>query len=249
MNFKSIKTKESIAMPLHTLITGGLQGIGKSIAELLHARGDRVSVFDIAPENDERVRALKQAGIDYHTVDVASVYSIKQGFDKLDGTIDILVNNAGITRDNLALRITEKEWDSVLEVNLKGAFFCAQQALKKMIRQSKSYIINISSVVGLHGNPGQVNYAASKAGIIGMTKTLAHEYAKRNILVNAIAPGFIQTPMTEKLSEHQREKALEHIALKRLGTPEDIAHLVAFLTSGNADYITGQVIEVAGGMR
>ena len=158
------------------------------------------------------------------------------------------MNNAGVTRDTLAIRMNESDWDAVLDVNLKGTFFCSQQALKRMIKQPKSYIINISSIVGIHGNAGQANYAASKAGIIALTKTLAQEYASRNVLVNAIAPGFIQTSMTDKLPESAKQMALDHIALKRFGQPDDVANLIDFLTSERADYITGQTIELTGGM-
>jgi len=231
-----------------SLITGGAQGIGKAIATKLLERGDAVTVFDCISPEDERVIALQNLGICYVQVDISSVSSIKNGFAQLDGPVDILVNNAGISRDMLAVRLSEADWDAVIDVNLKGAFFCAQQALKSMIRQEKSYIVNISSVVGIVGNPGQVNYAASKAGLIAVTKTLAKEYASRNVLVNAIAPGFIETKMTEKLPDKVKEAALEHIPLKRFGSPGDVANLVDFLTSGSADYITGQVIKLDGGM-
>ncbi|MCK4517454.1 3-oxoacyl-ACP reductase FabG [Candidatus Babeliales bacterium] len=242
----------------NSLVTGGVQGIGLAIAKTLVARGDNVFVFDYISPDDERVQALKNQGISYLQVDVSSVDSIKNGFEQLfagpgrrslgEGWLDILVNNAGITRDSLALRLSEQDWDAVLQVNLKGSFFCAQQALKRMIKQEKSYIINMASVVGLHGNPGQINYAASKAGVIAMTKTLAKEYAARNVLVNAVAPGFIQTKMTEKISESFQTQILEQIPLKRFGQSQDVANLVSFLTSGNADYLTGQVICLDGGM-
>ena len=241
-------------MLLNVLVTGGVQGIGRAIVDQLQARGDSLFVFDIVDTSNERVQKLQKQGVWYKKVDISFVESIKNGFAELNKTLetarlDVLVNNAGITRDAIALRLKEEDWDSVLDINLKGAFFCAQHALKKMIRQNKSYIINISSIVGIHGNPGQVNYAASKAGIIAMTKTLALEYAKRNVIVNAIAPGFITTAMTDKIPEKNKKQALEHIALGRFGKPVDIANLVEFLTSGNADYITGQVIEVTGGFR
>jgi 3-oxoacyl-[acyl-carrier protein] reductase len=208
-------------------------------------RGDTVFVLDCVDN------PVVKKNFHYIQTDVSSVDSIKKAFKKIyskTNSIDLLVNNAGIARDNIALRLKESDWDSVLDVNLKGAFFCAQQALTKMIRQEKSYIINISSVVGLTGNPGQVNYASSKAGIIAMTKTLAREYASRNVLVNAIAPGFIVTRLTDKLPDAIKEQAKNLIPLKRFGTPADVADLVLFLSSGNADYITGQVIKVDGGM-
>lgn len=232
----------------NTLVTGGLRGIGRAIVDLLKARGDHVFVFDCLAPSDALVSDLVAQGVVYIQVNVASVESIKDGFSQLNVSLDVLVNNAGITRDTLALRMSEKDWDDVLDVNLKGTFFCTQHALKRMIKQPKSYVINVSSIVGRVGNPGQANYAASKAGIVALTKTLAAEYASRNVLVNAIAPGFIQTAMTDQLPETIKKNTLDHIPLKRFGQPDDIAQVVAFLSSGNADYITGQVIEVTGGM-
>jgi len=240
-------------MNKNSLITGGLNGIGRCIAETLKERGDKVFVFDYVDENDAKVSELKKSGIEYIQTNIGSVESIKNGFEKLleklgSENLDILVNNAGVARDTMSIRMSEEQWDSVINVNLKGAFFCSQQSLKKMIRQSKSYIINISSVVGMSGNPGQANYAASKGGIISLTKTLAKEYASRNVLVNAIAPGFIQTQLTDKLSDKFKNLALENIPLKRFGQPQDVANLISFLTSGLSDYITGQVIQIDGGM-
>jgi 3-oxoacyl-[acyl-carrier protein] reductase len=247
--------------PFNSLVTGGVQGIGLSIVKMLLRRGDSVFVFDYLPEDNQLVQDLKKLNIQYYQVDILSVESIKSGFEQLykylenqtNKNLNLLVNNAGVTRDTLAIRMTEQDWDTVLDVNLKGTFFCSQFAIKNMMKQSKtginkSYIINISSIVGIHGNAGQANYAASKAGIIALTKSLAQEYASRNILVNAIAPGFIQTKMTELLPESAKQIALSHIALKRFGHPEDIANCIDFLTSGKADYITGQVIEITGGM-
>ena len=244
---------------MHSLVTGGAQGIGRAIVELLHARKDIVYVFDKIPSSDPSVITLVEKGIWYATVDVSSAVSVKEGYGHLFAhqkahgiatpTLDLLVNNAGITCDGLALRMSERDWDAVLDVNAKGAFLCAQQALAVMIRQQKSYIINLSSVVGLFGNAGQVNYAASKAAVIGLTKSLAQEYAKRNVLVNAIAPGLIRTAMTDNMSDSVKLNALGRIPLGRFGNVQDIAHLVDFLSSGNADYITGQVLSVNGGMR
>jgi 3-oxoacyl-[acyl-carrier protein] reductase len=238
---------------VNILVTGGLQGIGKGIVKALQTRGDKTFIFDYVGENDSRVRDLVSSGSKYFQVDVSDTQSIKNGFEQLYAIIgteplDALVNNAGVARDNLVLRMSEQEWDQVLDVNLKGTFFCSQQAIKRMIKQQKSYIINLSSIVAFSGNPGQANYAASKAGIVALTKTLAQEYASRNVIVNAIAPGFIQTQMTEKLSDNVKNYALERIPLKRFGQVEDIANLVLFLTSGHADYVTGQVIGVNGGM-
>lgn len=234
-------------MNKYVVVTGGASGIGRTIVEQIKNQGDFPIVIDRLPADHEAVASLAHEHIPYHQADIASDQSVKEAFAQIE-RIDALINNAGITRDGLALRLSESDWDAVLSVNLKGAFLCSQQALKRMIRQDKSYIINIASVVGLHGNSGQANYAASKAGLIALTKTLAQEYASRNIIVNAIAPGFIQTPMTDKLSTEIKNQILSRIALKRFGTPHDIAHLISFLLSGYADYITGQVITLDGGM-
>ena len=233
----------------NVLITGGVQGIGRALVDQFCAQGDIVCVFDCIDETDERVQELTSVGVTYIRVDIASVDSICAGFAQLEcRNLDVLINNAGITRDMLSVRLKESDWDAVLNVNLKGAFFCCQEALKRMAKQPKSYIINVSSVVGLHGNPGQINYAASKAGIVALTKTLAKEYARRDVMVNAVAPGFIQTRMTEKLSDAVKESVLAQIPLRRLGTPQDVANVISFLVSGNADYLTGQVITIDGGM-
>jgi len=240
---------------LNSLVTGGVCGIGRAIVEKLLVRKDNLFVFDCLPSDSVQVRDLQKLGIKYFQVDVSSVESIKKGFSQLfehlssqNQNLNLLVNNAGVARDNLAIRMSEQEWDFVLNVNLKGSFFCSQQAIKHMIKNKKGYIVNISSIVGKVGNPGQVNYAASKAGIIALTKTLAQEYATRNILINAIAPGFIETGMTEKLPEKIKQMALQRIGLKRFGQAGDVANLVDFLSSSNADYITGQVFDVTGGM-
>lgn len=238
------------------LVTGGLQGIGRAIVDHLQKQGNNLFVFDRLPDDDVNVVTLRQQGITYIQTDIASTASIKNGFEKLYAqldqqalsTFDVLINNAGVTRDGLALRMSENDWDQVLDINLKGAFFCAQNALKRMIKQPKSYLINIASVVAQTGNPGQANYVASKAGLVGLTKSLAAEYASRNVLVNAIAPGFIQTSMTDKLSDEIKEKILERIPLNRFGSVDDIASCISFLISGKADYITGQVIHINGGM-
>ncbi len=234
-----------------SIVTGGVQGIGLSIALLLKQRGDTVVVFDRVDEDNGLVKALVSAGIRYQQVDISSSSSVTEAFASLDTMglqPQVLVNNAGVTRDGLALRMSESDWEIPFDVNVKGAFLCAQQALKRMIKAPTSYIINISSIVGLYGNAGQANYAASKAALIGLTKSLAQEYAARNVLVNAIAPGFIQTAMTDALPEAIKQKALDHIPLKRFGLPADVANLVAFLTSGQADYLTSQVFVVSGGM-
>lgn len=245
----------------NSLVTGGVQGIGRAVVNVLQRRGDTVFVFDYLDVSDERVQALSAQGVHYIQVDVSSVEQIKRGFNELflqlgsHQSLHLLVNNAGVTRDNLAVRMTEEQWDSVFNVNLKGAFFCAQQALIRMIKQpeissrlTRGYIINIASIVGKTGNPGQANYAASKAGLIALTKTLAQEYGKRGIIVNALAPGFIQTSMTDILPDAVKQAALDHTALKRLGTSKDVAQAVAYLSSGYADYMTGTVLDVTGGM-
>ncbi len=240
----------------NVVITGGASGIGRAIVDYVKQQGDTPFVIDCLAADHPLVQALTSSGIFYISADVSSADSVKKAFDIIgqyletqqSKKIDVLINNAGITRDGLVLRLSELDWDAVLSVNLKGAFLCSQQALKRMIRQEKSYIVNIASVVGIYGNPGQANYAASKAGIIALTKTLAQEYAARNVLVNAIAPGFIQTAMTDRLSPAIKDLAQSRIALKRFGNPADIAQLAGFLTSGKADYITGQVISLDGGM-
>lgn len=238
----------------NSIVTGGARGIGREIVSLLQKRGDNVFVFDIFDANSDIVNNLKN--INYLKVDISSLDSINSGFDSVfeiiknfeNKNLDLLVNNAGITRDNLAIRLKESDWDAVLDVNLKGSFFCAQQAIKKMLKQDKGYIINISSIVGITGNIGQANYAASKAGIIALTKSLAAEYGSRNILINAIAPGFIKTDLTEKLPDEIKKTILNRISLKRFGTPVDVANLILFLSGGSADYITGQIIGLDGGL-
>lgn len=242
----------------HVLITGATQGIGRAIVDYFVSCGDQIYVFDIKPDSDESVESLRQMGVGYHQVDVGSVASIEAGFvwcDKLlanrSATLDILINNAGVINDRLSLRITEADWDRVLDINLKGAFFCAQQTLKRMIKiktEAARYIVMMSSVVALTGNSGQAHYAASKAGLIALTKSLAREYASRRILINAVAPGYVATTMTAHFSEELVHQMKSMIPLGRQATAAEIAQSVAFLTSGNADYITGQVLNVNGGL-
>ncbi len=234
-----------------SLVTGGAGGIGRAIVKNLFSRGDKVIVFDCLSEEDSVAQDFKKQGIQYFCVDISSVDSIISGFLRFFSSnpyLDILINNAGIASDNLAVRLKENDWNKVLDVNLKGLFFCTQQAIKHMLKNKKGYIVNISSIVGQRGNPGQANYAASKGGIISLTKTLAVEYGNKNILVNAIAPGLIETRLTKSLSDEVKNKALERIALRRFGTVDDVAKLVNFLTSGDADYITGAVLNIDGGM-
>ena len=238
------------------LITGSARGIGKAIALELAHHGANIVVNDILPKSeiDKTLEEIKKSG--NMAIGVKADITVFDEVDRMTkeiinkfGEIDILVNNAGITRDALLIRMKEEDWDTVIRINLKGAFNCSKFVAKYMMRQKTTdKIVNISSVIGLVGNIGQVNYAASKAGIIGLTKSMAKELASRNINVNAIAPGFINTDMTKKLPEKVRENLQQQIPLKRLGTVEDIAKVVYFLVSDAANYITGQVINVDGGM-
>jgi 3-oxoacyl-[acyl-carrier protein] reductase len=235
-------------------VTGGAQGIGKEIAVAFARHGADLIIGDINQSVlESTVRELRQLGgkADGYMLDVSSMASceeaVKKAIDKF-GRIDILVNNAGITRDNLLLRMSEEDFDRVIRINLKGTFNCTKVLSRVMMKQRYGRIINIASVIGLIGNAGQVNYAASKAGIIGVTKSVAKELASRNVTVNAIAPGFIKTEMTDVLPEEVRAKMLETIPLKRPGMPADVANAALFLASEYSSYITGQVLVVDGGM-
>lgn len=237
------------------VITGAARGIGKSIAEALAKKGASVVICDIMAEEAKKTadEISSNHGVKTYALsfDVSKSEDVERAFkDILErmSRIDILVNNAGITRDALLIRMKEEEWDSVIEINLKGAFLCSKEAVKIMSKQRYGRIINISSVVAFTGNPGQANYSASKAGLVGLTKTIAKEYASRNITVNAVAPGFIMTKMTETLPENVKTEMLRAIPLGRFGTVEDVANAVVFLASPNSGYITGQVIHVNGGM-
>lgn len=236
------------------IITGSGQGIGKAIALLLAEKGANIAVTDIdikrAEETLRKIESLNRKGLaigvnvtNYNAVE-AMVKKVVDAF----GSIHILVNNAGIIRDSLIIRMKEEDWDAVLDVNLKGTFNCTKAVLKYMTKQRDGKIVNIASIVGVMGNAGQANYVASKAGIIGFTKSVAREYASRGITVNAVAPGFIDTAMTQALSPETREKLLKQIPMERLGTSLDVAQAVRFLVSDEANYITGQVIHVNGGM-
>jgi 3-oxoacyl-[acyl-carrier protein] reductase len=236
------------------LITGAARGIGFAIAKKLGTCGYAIVISDIMSDLAQQAAlTLAQDGVETLAVcgnvskqaDVENMFAqVMQKF----GKVDILVNNAGVARDNLLLRLEEKDWDFVLDVNLKGAFFCTKAASRIMMKNRWGRIINISSVVGIMGNAGQANYAASKAGMIGFTKSCAKELGGRNITVNAVAPGYIQTEMTEKLPDNIKESFLAMIPLKRPGTPDDVARIVSFLASGDAEYVTGQVIHCDGGM-
>ena len=233
------------------LVTGSTRGIGKSVAERLHQSGARVAVVgrDGAKANDVAGSIGENArGFACDVSDVASVGTLVSDVESAFGGIDILVNNAGLTRDNILLRMKDEEWDSVINTNLRGAFAAIRAATRGMMKRRWGRVINISSVVGLIGNKGQANYAASKAGLIGLTKSLAKEYASRNILINAIAPGFIDTDMTAALGAEAREALTKQIPLERLGSSGDVANAVVFLSSEMASYITGQVLVVDGGM-
>ena len=234
-------------------VTGASRGIGRACALALAQAGVRViaAARDLA-KLEETAGTIRSAGGEAFVVaiDLASVDSIKEAFTaaKEFGRIDILVNNAGITRDGLALRMKKEDWDAVLAANLTGAFLCIQQVLQGMMKERWGRIVNISSVVAETGNPGQSNYVASKAGLIGLTKSLAQEMASRNITINAVAPGFIDTDMTAALSPELKDNMLGHIPLKRFGKVEDVAAAVRFLASEEAGYITGHTLDVNGGM-
>lgn len=239
----------------NAIVTGASRGIGRAIALKLAELGANVVVNYRSSVNsvEEVVKAIEEKGVKALAVqgDVSNFEDAKKIIDETAanlGSIDILVNNAGITKDTLLMRMKEEDFDKVIEVNLKGVFNCTKHVVPIMMKQRSGRIINISSVVGLSGNAGQANYAAAKAGIIGFTKSIAKEIASRGVTVNAIAPGYIQTDMTEVLSDKVKEEIKNNIPLKRLGTPEDIAGVVGFLSSNIAEYITGQVISVDGGM-
>jgi len=236
------------------LVTGGGRGIGRTITLRLASVGIIVVVNDISlPSAQAVVDEIKAQGGDGLAIvaDVSSAAEVARMVDTAIATyghIDILVNNAGITRDQLLLRMTESEWDDVLNIDLKSVFLCTRAVLKHMLKERKGRIVSVASIVGLMGNAGQANYAAAKAGIVGFTRSVAKEVASRSITANAVAPGFIETDMTAKLSEKQRQDLMARIPLGYLGTPQDVAEVVAFLASDEARYITGQVITIDGGM-
>lgn len=234
-------------------ITGAGRGIGRAVAMTLAKAGHRTIVADRNMQwNEETAKLIRDGGgvADAIEIDMSSHESIVGAFAKVKeiGRVDILVNNAGITKDGLAVRMKPEDWNAVIQINLSGAFFAAQQVLPLMMRERWGRIVNIASVVGKSGNPGQANYVASKAGLIGLTKTLAQEMGSRGITVNAVAPGFIETDMTAVLPADVKERMLAAIPLKRMGTPDDIANAVKFLCSEEAAYITGHTLDVNGGM-
>lgn len=233
------------------LVTGASGAIGGAIARALHAQGARVALSGTRRDSLEALAG--ELGANAHVTpcdlaDLGAVDGLMAAAAEAAGGIDILVNNAGLTRDNLALRIKNEDWQKVLDVNLTAAFRLSRDALRPMMKQRWGRIINITSIVGLTGNPGQANYAASKAGMIGMAKSLAQEVASRGITVNCVAPGFIETPMTAALSDAQREKLIQAIPSKRLGSAADVAACVVFLAGPEAAYVTGQTLHVNGGM-
>jgi 3-oxoacyl-[acyl-carrier protein] reductase len=245
----NVRLKDKVA-----LVTGGARGIGQAIAMAFAKEGADIVVADvnleIAQKTASEIESLGRKALALE-MDVTNYEKVEEGINKiLDkmGKVDILVNNAGITKDNLLLRMSQADWDAVINVNLKGTFNCIKAVSRPMIKQRSGRIISIASIIGLMGNPGQANYAASKAGIIALTKTVAKELASRNINANAVAPGFIQTEMTAKLPEDIKKKMMEAIPLAKLGTPQDVANVCLFLASDESSYITGQIITVDGGM-
>lgn len=240
------------------LVTGGTAGIGKAIAMLFAQQGANVAIFGTHPERAqlatveiEAVKADSSQQVRSCLVDVSNTKEVEVAIDQLSaawGKIDILVNNAGITRDNLLMKMSEEDWDRVIEVNLKSVYNTCRALCRSMMKSRAGSIINITSVVGVTGNAGQVNYAASKSGMIGFTKSLAKELASRGVRVNCVAPGYIETPMTDGLPGMVKEQVLTRIPLGRIGQPKDIAHAVLFLASDLSTYVTGQVMAVDGGM-
>jgi 3-oxoacyl-[acyl-carrier protein] reductase len=236
------------------IVTGGSRGIGKAIALRLAAEGAKVAVTATTQAGaDKTAEEIRQnggqaSGFATDITDVKQVEALIKGTVEHFGALHILVNNAGITRDNLVMRMSDEDWNAVIATNLTGTFNCIRAASKIMMKQRSGKIINITSVVALMGNKGQANYAAAKAGIIGLTKSVARELASRNVQINAIAPGFVMTDMTAGLPEAAKTAMLQSVPLERIGTSEEVAGVVAFLASSEADYITGQVINVDGGM-
>lgn len=237
------------------IVTGGAQGIGEAIAETLAKEGASVAIIDVNLEKAQATaaRLKSEFGVDTeaYKTDVSSLAEVEKVTDSIVERfkkIDILINNAGVTRDNLLLRMTEQEWDLVIAINLKGTFNFTKTVSKVMMKARTGSIVNISSVIGLMGNAGQTNYAATKAGVIGITKSVAKELGSRNVRVNAVCPGYIQTAMTDKLTQEVKDKMIELIPAKKMGLPQDVANAVLFLSSDMSSYVTGETIRVDGGM-
>jgi len=237
------------------IVTGGARGIGKNIALTLASAGADIALVDVLPLEEIEAAASEIEGMGVQAMafkaDVTNLEQMEQVAAKVNettGNIGILVNNAGITRDNLALKMSEKEWDQVISVNLKGAFIASKAVIKYMVKQRTGKIVNIASIVGVMGNAGQINYSASKAGLIGFTKSLAKELGSRNVNVNAVAPGYIVTAMTHELKEDVKNQMLAQIPLRRFGEVDDVSKAVKFLCSEDSAYITGHVLHVTGGM-
>ncbi len=241
--------KEQVA-----LVTGGARGIGRAIAENLAKKGVSLAIADVSIESaTQTAKELALLGVKTFAVrmDVSKSDEVGKAFGDIVGQfgrLDILVNNAGITKDGLLMRMKEEDWDAVIDINLKGVFLCSKEAVKVMVKQKYGRIVNIASIVAFMGNPGQANYSASKAGIVGLTKTIAKEYASRGITVNAVAPGFIATAMTDALAENVRQEMLKSIPAGKFGSVDDVANAVIFLSSPESGYITGHVVHVNGGM-
>jgi len=236
------------------LVTGSARGLGQSIALKLAEAGADIALCDLnaewLDESKQKVEALGRRA-ECYAINVADADSVTEGIKAIEkefGGIDILVNNAGITKDGLLMRMSEADWDAVLNVNLKGTFLCTKAAMRGMMKRRSGTIVNIASVIGLMGNAGQANYAASKGGVISFSKTVAKELASRNVRCNAVAPGFIRTAMTDALDEEVQEKMKALIPLHRFGEPEDVANVVLFLASDQSAYVTGQVLSTCGGM-
>jgi len=237
----------------HTIVTGGSRGIGRAIVELFLENGATVDYFSrSAMDSLEYFRGRGYGDeVAYHAVDVGDEQAVQEAIDGViasRGSIDVLVNNAGVTRDGLIMRMSTEDWNTVMNVNLAGAFFTSRAVARPMIKQRSGAIINVSSIVGLIGNGGQANYSASKAGMIGLTKSLAREVAGRSVRVNAVAPGFIETEMTDKLNDTQREALISQIPMGRIGSADEVAQVCLFLASDMASYVTGEVITIGGGL-
>lgn len=233
------------------IVTGGTSGLGRRIAEKFAEQGAKIAIIGTNAERGEEVRLVCGEASAFYKTDVSNLNDVKAVIKQIlehFGKIDILVNNAGVTRDQLLIKMSEEDWDQVMDINLKSCYNLTHCCIRSMMKSRYGKIINVGSVVGLTGNPGQCNYAASKAGMVGFTKALAKEVATRNIHVNCICPGFIETPMTNEMTEAQREMTLANIPFARLGSPDDIANAALFLASDMASYITGTVLPVDGGM-